>query len=325
MTIDPATTVTLAGQQVPPMAIGTWSWGDSLWNHKEEDFPLIKEAWDASNKAGLTFYDTAEVYGEGESERIIGRLIKETDDETKRNLYIATKFLPIPRPANWFLFRPNVVERLKLSLERMGLDSVPLYQLHSASGLHSFETLGRQLAECYKLGLAKAIGVSNFSVKELIKMSEILERHGAKLSSNQIEFSLLRQIPAQSGLLQYMKDHDIACLAYSPLAMGRLTGKYNASNPIPKGRRFSSGFTWEQLEPLIEAMRPLAKKYDVSISAIALNWVICNGAIPLGGARNASQAEQNAMATKFRLTDEEVRALSAKGFPGTNNIFWQHG
>ncbi|KAK4686227.1 hypothetical protein P7C73_g3905, partial [Tremellales sp. Uapishka_1] len=317
---------TIGGRSVPAMAIGTWSWGDSTWNYKAEaDLPRIKEAWKACNDVGLTFYDTAEVYGEGESEKIIGQLIKETPEDIRKKLYITTKFLPFPRPANFFVFRPNIVERLKLSLKRLGLESVPLYQLHSASGPHSFEVLGKQLAECYKLGLAEAIGVSNFSQKELIKMSAILERHGAKLSSNQVEFNLLRQLPEQSGLLKYMKDHNMACLAYSPLAMGRLTGKYNASNPIPKGRRFSSGFTWEQLAPLIQEMQVLAEKYQVSVSAIALNWVISKGAIPLGGARNAAQAEQNAKAITFSLTNEEVDSLSSKGFVGTTSRTWQHG
>jgi aryl-alcohol dehydrogenase-like predicted oxidoreductase len=99
--------------------------------------------------------------------------------------------------------------------------------------------------------------------------------------------------------------------------MGRLTGKYSASNPIPKGRRFSSGFTWEQLEPLLSQMKTLADKYGVSISAIALNWVISKGAIPLGGARNGKQARENAKAADFRLSEEDVEALAKFGFEGT--------
>ncbi|WVQ99401.1 hypothetical protein IAU59_006534 [Kwoniella sp. CBS 9459] len=318
-------TASIAGTKVPALAIGTWSWGDSTWDYSPEQFEDIKQAWHAALKEGLTFYDTAEVYGNGESERIIGRLIKETSTEDQARLYIATKFLPFPRPGNWFLFKPPVVEHLKASLERLGLESVPLYQLHSSNSLNSHESIAAGLAECVKLGLAKSIGVSNFSKAELIKMSDLLEKHGVKLASNQIEFNLLRQGPAQSGLLEEMKKRDIACLAYSPLAMGRLTGKYNASNPTPKGRRFSSQYSWEQLQPLIDHLKLLSDKYGVSISAVALNWIICKGAIPLPGARNAKQAQQNAKAVTFSLTSEEVDELSSKGFEGKTDWMWQRG
>nr|XP_019010908.1 auxin-induced protein [Kwoniella pini CBS 10737]OCF49689.1 auxin-induced protein [Kwoniella pini CBS 10737] len=307
---------TIAGVQVPAMAIGTWSWGDKTWGYTSEMLPDIKEAFKTSVKEGLTFYDTAEVYGNGESEKIIGGLIKESTQEDKDKLYIATKFLPFPRPGSLYLMNPPIVDRLRASLKRLDLPSVDLYQIHSSSGLGSFESLAKGLAECLKLGLCKNVGVSNFSQDELIRFSDILAKHNVKLASNQIEFNLLRQGPEKNGLLAEMKKRDIACLAYSPLAMGRLTGKYNASNPIPSGRRFSNQYTWEQIAPLIEYMQTLSEKYTVSISAIALNWVISKGAIPLGGARNAKQAGENAKALTFSLTSEEVKELSAKGFEG---------
>nr|XP_018263128.1 auxin-induced protein [Kwoniella dejecticola CBS 10117]OBR85286.1 auxin-induced protein [Kwoniella dejecticola CBS 10117] len=315
----PAQTIkhaTIAGVQVPAMAIGTWSWGDKTWGYKPELLPDIKEAFKTSVKAGLTFYDTAEVYGNGESEKIIGGLISESSQEEKENLYIATKFLPFPRPGSFYLINPPIVDRLRASLKRLGLPSVELYQIHSSSGLGSFESLAKGLAECVKLGLCRNVGVSNFSKDELIEFSDVLAKHNVKLASNQIEYNLLRQGPEKNGLLAEMKKRDIACLAYSPLAMGRLTGKYNSSNPIPSGRRFSNHYTWEQIAPLIKYMKTLSEKHSVSISAIALGWVISKGAIPLGGARNAKQAGENAKALTFSLTSEEVAELSAKGFEG---------
>ena len=98
--------------------------------------------------------------------------------------------------------------------------------------------------------------------------------------------------------------------------MGRLTGKYSASNPAPSNRKFGNHYTWEELDPLISRIKELGKKYDVAPSAIALNWVICKGAIPLGGARNAEQAEQNAKAASFRLSPEDVESLTKLGFQG---------
>jgi len=233
--------------------------------------------------------------------------------------------LPFPRPANFFVFTPGVVAACKKSLARLGVDKIDLYQLHAPVGLHSFESTARELVQCYKLGMVKAIGVSNFSKDELIKMCDIFAKYDVPVASNQVEFSLLRLLPETSGLLAEMKKRNIACLAYSPLGMGRLTGKYSSSNPIPKGRKFGSQYSWEQLDPLIAEMKLLADKYGVSVSAIALNWVICKGAIPLGGARNAQQARENAKATTFRLTDEEVQKLTGLGFEGHTTRGWQHG
>ncbi|KAL7421887.1 hypothetical protein Q5752_003659 [Cryptotrichosporon argae] len=315
----------IAGVEVPPLAIGTWSWGDATWDHRADDFAAIKAAWEACNEHGLTFYDTAEVYGNGESERIIGRLLADTSPEVRAKIYLATKYLPIPRPANWFVFTPGVVAACRKSLARLGVDQVELYQVHSAFGLHSHAAVGRELAKVVRLGLAKNVGVSNFSKDEVIRMADILESHGVKLASNQVEFSLLRKCPKTSGLLAAMKERGIACLAYSPLGMGRLTGKYSSANPPSNKRRFGGQYTWEQLDPLIAELRSVAAAHAVSPSAVALNWVMRMGAIPLGGARNREQAEQNAKATTFSLTDDEVARLSAKGFEGKTDWFWQHG
>jgi len=316
---------TIGGVSVPPMAIGTWSWGDEVWGHKEEDMANIREAWDAGNAEGLTFYDTAEVYGEGKSESIIGELIRGTDEKTRSQLYIATKYLPFPRPAHVFFFSPGIISACQKSLKRLGVKSIDLYLVHAPGGIHSFAAEAKQLAYVYKQGWVKAIGVSNFSKEELIKMYDLLAGYDVPLVSNQVEFSLLRLLPETSGLLAEMKKRNMTCLAYSPLGMGRLTGKYSASNPVPKGRKFGSQYTWEQLDPLIADMKVLAEKYGVTVSAIALNWVISKGAIPLGGARNAKQAKENAKATTFRLTSAEVDQLSAKGLEGKTTWNWQHG
>ncbi|KAJ9116566.1 hypothetical protein QFC20_000498 [Naganishia adeliensis] len=315
-------TVALGTKQVPALCLGTWAWGDKhVWDYQEaRDYENLKETWKACEGLGLSFYDTAEIYGYGESERIIGKLLKDSSEEYRKKVVIATKYLPFPHPGNWFFFRPAIVTACRKSLERLGVD-----QIHGATSLpfHSWEAQGAQLAECVKLGLAKQVGVSNFNKEELINMYDILQKHGLQLASNQVEYSLLRTLPEDSGLFAAMKERGIALLAYSPLGQGRLTGKYSAANPPPSGRRFSN-MPMEQLEPLLDAMRGIAAKYDVPVSAVALNWVIAKGAIPLGGAKNRQQAEQNAKALTFTLTDEEVEELASKSFKGKTS-FWQHG
>lgn len=99
--------------------------------------------------------------------------------------------------------------------------------------------------------------------------------------------------------------------------MGRLSGKYTSSNPPPSGRRFGGSYTWEQLDPLIAELKRLAEKHSVTPSAVALNWVMCKGAIPLGGARDGNQARANALARSFRLDEGEVESLDKLGFEGT--------
>lgn len=124
--------------------------------------------------------------------------------------------------------------------------------------------------------LLQTVGVSNFSQSELIKISDVLASHGVKLASNQVELNLLRQSPLKNGLMEEMNKRGVVCLAYSPLAQGRLTGKYSAENPPPKGRKFSN-IPMETIDPLVEEMKRIAEARGVSVSAIALNWVLSKG------------------------------------------------
>ncbi|KAL7412747.1 NADP-dependent oxidoreductase domain-containing protein [Mrakia frigida] len=311
--------------KVPCLAVGTWSWGDkSVWGWKEEDFVNVEAALKGVlEEQGEVFLDSAEVYGDGESERIIKRLRDGLSEEERGRVLVATKWLPLPSFRNPFLFSCGIVSGLRGSLKRLGMEQVELYQIHGPIGYHSWETQGRELAECVKLGLAKTVGVSNFSTSELIKMHAILASYGVPLASNQIEFNLLRQSPLKNGLMEEMKKRGVVCLAYSPLAQGRLSGKYSAENPPPSGRRFSN-LPMSQIDPLVNEMKKIAETRNVPVSAIAINWVLSKGAIPLGGAKNAHQAKQNGQALGFRLSEEEVLRLEALGAEGKTS-FWQHG
>ncbi|KAG0305290.1 hypothetical protein BGZ98_004355 [Dissophora globulifera] len=293
------TRLTIGGSlHVSPMAIGTWAWGDS----------------------GINFFDTAEVYGRGESERIIGRLLKKAASEGKTPPIIATKFLPFP----WRIrFPSSLLTALRASMERMGVDVIELYQIHGPTSLRSLEVLADALAEAVKLGLVKTVGVSNYSIDEMVRMHTALAKHGIQLASNQVEYSLLRRLPETTGLIAKCHELGIAVLAYSPLAMGRLTGKYTADNPPPSGRRFSD-YPMTELAPLLAVMERIAKEHNVPMSAVALNYTICKGTIPLGGARNPEQALQNAKALGWRLSEKEISELDGLSKVGGTG-FWQHG
>ncbi|KAL0491897.1 oxidoreductase [Acrasis kona] len=312
--------------KISPIAIGTWSWGDkSTWGWNEESDSKANDAFAESLKKGIGFFDTAEVYGKGESERCIARYMKNhanlISEESGNDFVIATKFLPLP----YLLFYPTcLLQHLKDSLERLEVKQVDLYQIHGPIHLRSIETLADALAEAVKQGLTKTVGVSNYSTEQVIRMYDALQKHGIQLASNQIEYSLLRRVPETSGLIKACLDRGIAVLAYSPLGMGRLTGKYSVQNPPPSGRRFSD-YNMELIEPVLNVMRSIAEARNVSVSSVALNWVMCKGAIPLAGAKNGEQAIANAQALGWRLSDEEIEKLDQKSIAGSNGWFWQHG
>ncbi|KAK9728393.1 hypothetical protein K7432_001107 [Basidiobolus ranarum] len=319
------TTVNLGnGIKVPPMGIGTWSWGDKTkWGysvtHTEED---LKKAFDELVKRGITFFDTAEKYSNGESERIIGRLLADWKDKPEgENIVVATKFLPVP----WHLRYPSsLLSAIKLSAERLDVKCIDLYQIHGPIHLRSIEVLADALADAVEAGLVKTVGVSNYSINEMTRMHDALKKRGVKLATNQIEFSLLRRYPETGGLIRACQELGVEILAYSPLGMGRLTGKYNAANPPPSGRQFGN-YSMQEIEPLLDVLRQLALKYEKTIPQIAINWVICKGAIPIPGAKNLKQAQENCEALGWRLEDADIDLLDACSFTGSTYNFWQHG
>ncbi|EPS35386.1 hypothetical protein H072_11256 [Dactylellina haptotyla CBS 200.50] len=328
--IDKATKVTLRGLkhnvEVPASCCGTWAWGDKMsWGYDEKkDLPGIKEVWAQLNKEKLGFYDTAEGYGNTNNEIIMGNLLKDTPPEQKKDIIIATKWLPSPVfMGRWWPV--GIVGALKNSLKRLGVEQVDLYQVHiPVFWFYSIDSIAKGLAECVNLGLTKTVGVSNYNEEQMVKMYDALQKYGIPLASNQIEFNLLRRIPETSGLLAACHLRDIVPLAYSPLAQGRLTGKYSAKNP-PVGRRLYGDQPWEIIDKLLEAMKEISEKHGVPISAIALNWTMCKGTIPLGGARNGHQNEQNIQALGFRLTDDEVKRLDELAVDGRTISIVQAG
>jgi aryl-alcohol dehydrogenase-like predicted oxidoreductase len=323
--------LSLPGSDVvlPRLGVGTWAWGDrSTWGMGGYDAGLtrdsIRDAWDASIDAGVTLFDTAEIYGGGESERIIGSLLA-ADPGRAARVVIATKFMPSPWKLN---VRHALLASLRASLGRLGLPAVDLYQIHGPISLRSHAVLADALAAAHGEGLVRAVGVSNYSVKETRTMAEALGRHGLRLATNQIEFSLLRRAPETGGLLAACADLGVVPLAYSPIGQGRLTGKYSAANP-PPGKRTFSDHPMEVVDAVVSELRAIGDAHGGRTPAqVALNWIIAKGAVPIPGAKNRSQAEENAGALGWNLDGDEVARLDRAALPGIRNLssrFWQHG
>jgi aryl-alcohol dehydrogenase-like predicted oxidoreductase len=184
------------------------------------------------------------------------------------------------------------------------------------------------LAAPHRAGLIKAVGVSNYSEREMRALHGELAKLGIPLAANQIEYSLLRTMPETNGLLHACRELGVVVLAYSPLAQGRLTGKYTASNPPPGSRQFSD-YPMREIEPVVAELRRVGERHGGKTPAqVALNWLICKGTVPIPGAKNAPQAEQNAGALGWRLSDDDVRALDRVSKPGLRRLMhrvWQHG
>ena len=293
------------------MGLGAWQWGDRVvWGYGQTHTDKeIRESFDASLDLGVRFIDTAEIYGSGYSERLLGKFLKEIDQP----VLVATKFFPWP----WRLTKGFLPRALKGSLERLGLESVDLYQIHWPSPLMRPETMMEGMVECVKRGWARTVGVSNFGEKHMLRAYTTLGRHGIPLASNQVHYSLLNREVEKNGTLARCKELGIRLIAYSPLEMGLLTGKYTLETPPPGTRGMQYGELLRKLPPIIKLLQEIGLNHgDKTISQVALNWTICKGTLPIPGAKNIKQAESNAGGAGWRLTEEEVARLDE----ATDNI-----
>lgn len=289
------------------IGLGAWAWGDRImWNYgKGYDDADIEQGFTVSLEAGVNFIDTAEVYGQGRSEQILGALIKKTDKPVR----VATKFFPMP----WRWTKNTVVSALRNSLERLGLDKVDLYQIHWPSPIVPIETYAEGLAMAHRLGLTRAVGVSNYNKNQMQRAYTTLARFEVPLAANQVEYHLLDRRIEKSGLLARCQELGVRVIAYSPLAKGILTGKYNPQNPPPGLRSASYNPAYlQQVQPLLRLMTEIGQDQGSKTPAqVALNWCICKGSLPIPGAKNVRQAEMNAGAIGWRLTPEQMAALDA--------------
>ncbi|MEH1892435.1 MAG: aldo/keto reductase [Nostoc sp.] len=304
------------GPVVTPLCIGTWAWGDKLfWNYGNSYGPeQLQEAFTAALEAGVTFFDSAEVYGMGLSEKFLGQFLQ----QTQQPVQIATKFGPLP----WRFTAQSVSDALTQSLKRLQLERIALYQVHWPFAFFlSQETLMNALADEVKRGRIAAVGVSNYSAEQMRDAHQILAARGVPLAVNQVRYSLLSRQIESKGIITTARDLGVTILAYSPLAQGLLTGKYTIdSTETPTGpRKIDPRFKKEGLQkiaPVISLLRNFAEKYDRTPAQVALNWLIAQGnVIPIAGVKTAEQVRQNAGALGWRLSDDEIGELELVSRP----------
>ena len=296
--------------RISPIGLGTWQWGDrAMWSygttHTDRD---IHEAFRKSIEGGIDFFDTAELYGKGRSEVLLGECLREMAPAGSGvPVVVATKFAPLP----FRLRKGALVWALRASLARLGLARVDLYQIHFPYSLVPVPVWANALADAVEAGLTRSVGVSNYSAEQMRQAHEVLSRRGIPLASNQVEYHLLNRKVERSGVLQSCRELGVALIAYSPLAKGLLTGKYTPENRPPGLRKYlARSGKLSSIQPLLGLMREVGQSHaGKSPAQVALNWIVCKGAVPIPGAKNAHQAQENAAATGWRLDAAEIAAL----------------
>jgi aryl-alcohol dehydrogenase-like predicted oxidoreductase len=251
---------------------------------------------------GVALFDTAAMYSGGASERRVGELAE------GRRVVIATKF-----PPAWRSTAEVFPDALDQSLVRLRRSTIDLYQHHFPSRRISIPSLMGFMADAVAAGKVRAVGVSNYSARQLRIAHAALAEREIPLASNQVEYSLLHRAPEVNGVLDACRELGITLIAYQPLAQGVLTGKYRPGDR-PKGiRRFGRYFRGDGLkkvQPVMARLREIGEGHAKTPAQVALRWLMeQDGVLPIPGAKSGRQAASNAEALSFSLAAAEIEAL----------------
>ncbi|MBW4519758.1 MAG: aldo/keto reductase [Scytolyngbya sp. HA4215-MV1] len=292
--------------QITPIMMGTWQAGKSMWVGIEDTDTIA--AIRAAFEAGVTTIDTAAVYGQGHSERIVAKALSDVRD---RVVY-ATKVF-----ANQLKY-DQVIAACEGSLKNLDTDYIDLYQIHWPAGSFNSEVVPieetmRALNQLKAEGKIRAIGVSNFSGEQLAEAAQY-----GRIDSLQPPYSLFWRKVEQDAA-PYCLEHNISILAYSPLAQGLLTGKFAPGHQFaPSDNRFKNKLfqpeNFERAQQALDRLRPIADRRQISLGNLALAWLIAQPQTnAIVGARNAEQSVENAKAASIKLSAEELAEIDAIG------------
>ncbi|MBQ7066489.1 MAG: aldo/keto reductase [Lachnospiraceae bacterium] len=290
--------------EIPPCMIGTWAWGSGANGSKmvfgktysEEQ---LKDTFEKALDMGFTMWDTAEVYGMGNAERILGKCIAGKDD-----VLISTKHFPQKK------FKEGAMEKsLEESCKRLGIKAPDLYWIHLPNNLTQNVEAGIKLL---KAGKIKKLGVSNFSLDEIKKADEMLKAAGFRLAAVQNHFSLLSNPKKQSKIIEWCQENKVVFFSYMVLEQGALSGHYDEKRHFPlfsmRGLTFGKS-KFKKIRQLLAYEKELAKKYKTDSSQIPVAWAIAKGTVPIIGLTKEKYAIQLAEAIRISLSEEEIRRL----------------
>jgi aryl-alcohol dehydrogenase-like predicted oxidoreductase len=293
--------VNVGGVRLSVIGLGTWQFGSKEWGYGDDyangtAAAITLRALDL----GINFLDTAEIYGFGESERILGRALAGRREEA----FVATKIFPV------IPFSPVVQQRAVASTDRLAIGAIDLYQVHWPNPVVPITQTMRGMAALQRTGMVRHVGVSNFS---LARWQEAERALGGPVLSNQVEYSLAKRKP-DVDLVPWAQANDRLIIAYSPLAQGFLSARYDSSNRPGGVRANNALFLPDNLDrgrPLLDALREIAADHQATPAQVALAWVVRRpNVVAIPGASSVAQLEANAAAADLELTDDDDARLT---------------
>ncbi|MFN6133489.1 MAG: aldo/keto reductase [Synechococcaceae cyanobacterium] len=300
----------------PSIGVGTWAWGNRLlWGYEPSQDAQLEETFGRCLERGLTFFDTADSYGtgrlNGRSEALLGRFCAALPPERRAELTVATKLAPYP----WRLGRQGYAAAFAASLERLGgkLDRVQLHWSTARYAPWQEGPLLEGLADLVEQGTVASLGVSNMGPRRLRQVQSRLAERGVRLTSLQVQMSLLAPQPlAPGGVVEVCEELGIALIAYSPLALGLLACAPGPRPPRPRGpRALLWRRLWPGLQPLLEAVAAVATAHGATPVEVALNWCRAHGAMPIPGLRRLDQVDATSRALTWTLSPTECQELDS--------------
>ncbi|MCC7666247.1 aldo/keto reductase [Liquorilactobacillus satsumensis] len=303
-----------------PLGLGTWQYStkdskrSSMWGNAETE--TVYEIIKYSLQHGMNWIDTAEIYGNGTSERFIGEATQRLQAENLLSAkpLIASKWFPLARSA------ASIAKTIDDRLKYLKVPTIDLYQIHQPTSRSSLRKQIEALVSLADQHKINQIGVSNFSAKQMVKAHRLLQEYGMTLASNQVKYNLLHRNPETNGTLEAAKELGITLIAYSPLQQGLLTGRFHEHPEtlahISRFRKLQSNLTTKTLQrtaPLYQALKMMAVSYDVTISQISLNWLINSQGdtvLAIPGASKIQQAQENVATLDFELSISDIAKLN---------------
>jgi aryl-alcohol dehydrogenase-like predicted oxidoreductase len=302
---------------VSAIGLGTWQFSKQngmagkYWEFisDEEILKIVQ----TSLEGGINWLDTAELYGKGESEKAIARALKALG-KRPGDVIIATKWWPV------FRFASQLESSINVRIDALDGFPIDLYQIHAPYSFSKISAEMSAMSRLVKQGKIRYAGVSNYSAKQMEQAYIELSQYGIKLISNQVHYNLMNRKIETNGILSKAKELGISIIAYSPLAQGILTGKFHDSPELlknvgmRKNRSFFRSGSLLKSKALIDVLRSIGQKYNVSPGQVALNWLVTfsgDTVVAIPGASKLSQAKDNLGCLHFRLSPEELKEIDS--------------
>ena len=301
---------------VSPIGLGCWQFskgrgvGGGYWPILPDS--LIDEVIRSSVDGGINWFDTAEAYGWGESERVLTRTLSELR-QSRSDLVVATKWWPLLRTSR------SITGSIGRRRRSLGGAVIDLYQVHQPISFSSVESEMDAMAELVRKGEIRHVGVSNFNASQMRRADRRLRRYGLRLISNQVWYNLLRRDIERNGIMEAARELGASIIAYSPLAQGILTGRFHddpSKLKLVAGlRHYRLSFTRRFLKRsrgLIDVLKSVSEAHAATPAQIALSWLVSSHGdlvLAIPGATSLRQATENAAAMKLALTPDELRAI----------------